>query len=234
MLMVALPLAAFAGALVSIGLVFRVATAAGRAMDVRVLLLAGVVYGVLGLKTHAKCCLIVRRGGEQGIQRFVHFGTGNYNERTARSYTDFSLMSADPALANDVIPGHGNFGMAAEHVGGQDFLALISRVNLQRDVGQVTDEIVRSFRKSGFVVADGPEVEDEYHCFDALNTPADHPARHVHPFVTLISIVLFGGLFGFLGILLALPLVLDGCRGALGRTRPFTLQMASFPPVVEE
>ncbi len=42
---------------------------------------------------------------------------------------------------------------------------------------QVTDEIVRSFRKIGFVVADGPEVEDEYHCFDALNTPADHPAR---------------------------------------------------------
>jgi len=42
---------------------------------------------------------------------------------------------------------------------------------------QVTDDIVRSFRKLGFVVADGPEIEDEYHCFDALNTPADHPAR---------------------------------------------------------
>ena len=42
---------------------------------------------------------------------------------------------------------------------------------------QVTDDIVRSFRKIGFVVADGPEVESEYYCFDALNTPADHPAR---------------------------------------------------------
>jgi len=42
---------------------------------------------------------------------------------------------------------------------------------------QVTEAIVRSFRKIGFVVADGPEVEDDYHCFDALNTPADHPAR---------------------------------------------------------
>ncbi len=42
---------------------------------------------------------------------------------------------------------------------------------------QVTEDIVRSFRKIGFVVADGPEAEDEYHCFDALNTPADHPAR---------------------------------------------------------
>src|SRR6266496_36744 len=45
---------------------------------------------------------------------------------------------------------------------------------------QVTDDIVRSFRKIGFVVADGPEVEDEYHCFNALNTPADHPARDTH------------------------------------------------------
>jgi len=42
---------------------------------------------------------------------------------------------------------------------------------------QVTHDIVRSFRKIGFAVADGPEIEDEYHCFDALNTPADHPAR---------------------------------------------------------
>jgi phenylalanyl-tRNA synthetase alpha chain len=42
---------------------------------------------------------------------------------------------------------------------------------------QVTDDIVRAFRKIGFVVADGSEIEDEFHCFDALNTPADHPAR---------------------------------------------------------
>jgi len=42
---------------------------------------------------------------------------------------------------------------------------------------QVAEDIIRSFRKIGFAVADGPEVEDDYHCFDALNTPADHPAR---------------------------------------------------------
>ncbi len=41
----------------------------------------------------------------------------------------------------------------------------------------VTDDIVKAFRRLGFAVADGPEIEDEYHCFDALNTPADHPAR---------------------------------------------------------
>ncbi|MCX8107207.1 MAG: phenylalanine--tRNA ligase subunit alpha, partial [Verrucomicrobiae bacterium] len=42
---------------------------------------------------------------------------------------------------------------------------------------QVTEDIVRSFRKLGFVVADGPDVEDDYHCFEALNIPPDHPAR---------------------------------------------------------
>lgn len=42
---------------------------------------------------------------------------------------------------------------------------------------QVTDDILRAFRKIGFAVADGPEIEDDYHCFDALNTPSDHPAR---------------------------------------------------------
>lgn len=42
---------------------------------------------------------------------------------------------------------------------------------------QVTEDIVRCFRQIGFAVADGPEIEDEYHCFDALNTPKDHPAR---------------------------------------------------------
>jgi phenylalanyl-tRNA synthetase alpha chain len=42
---------------------------------------------------------------------------------------------------------------------------------------QITDDIVRAFRKIGFVVADGPEIEDDFYCFDALNTPPDHPAR---------------------------------------------------------
>ncbi|MBO24904.1 MAG: phenylalanine--tRNA ligase subunit alpha [Verrucomicrobiales bacterium] len=44
-------------------------------------------------------------------------------------------------------------------------------------LSQVTEDIVRSFRKIGFAVADGPEIETEHYCFDALNTPADHPAR---------------------------------------------------------
>ena len=61
---------------------------------------AHVIYGVRGLKTHAKICLIIRRGVE-GLRRYVHLGTGNYNERTARVYTDFGLMTSSDAIAAD-------------------------------------------------------------------------------------------------------------------------------------
>lgn len=59
-----------------------------------------VIYGVKGLKTHAKICIIVRRE-PTGIQRYVHFGTGNYNEITSRFYTDASLMTCDEELGAD-------------------------------------------------------------------------------------------------------------------------------------
>lgn len=59
-----------------------------------------VVYGLLGLKTHAKCLLIVRR--ENGrLTRYVHLSTGNYNPTTARLYTDFSFFTARPKIGED-------------------------------------------------------------------------------------------------------------------------------------
>ena len=61
---------------------------------------AQVVYGVKGLKTHAKICVIVRRE-PQGIQRYLHFGTGNYNEKTARLYTDISYFTCREAFGQD-------------------------------------------------------------------------------------------------------------------------------------
>jgi len=61
---------------------------------------AHVVYGVRGYKTHAKMCLVVRRT-PAGLRRYLHVGTGNYNERTARIYTDFGLMTSAPALCED-------------------------------------------------------------------------------------------------------------------------------------
>jgi polyphosphate kinase len=60
-----------------------------------------VSYGVPGLKTHAKIMLVVRREGDT-MRRYLHIGTGNYNPKTARVYTDFGLLSADPALGADL------------------------------------------------------------------------------------------------------------------------------------
>lgn len=60
-----------------------------------------VVYGLPGLKTHAKVALVVRREPD-GIRRYVHIGTGNYNSRTARTYTDLGLLSCNEALGADV------------------------------------------------------------------------------------------------------------------------------------
>jgi polyphosphate kinase len=59
-----------------------------------------VAYGIVGLKTHAKICLVVRREGSS-LRRYVHMGTGNYNPSTARIYTDFSYFTDDPSLGED-------------------------------------------------------------------------------------------------------------------------------------
>jgi polyphosphate kinase len=59
-----------------------------------------VIYGLKGLKTHAKVCIIVRRE-PQGIVRYMHFGTGNYNEVTARLYSDISLLTSKDELGAD-------------------------------------------------------------------------------------------------------------------------------------
>jgi len=60
-----------------------------------------VIYGVAGLKTHAKALLIIRRQGGR-IKRYVHLATGNYNEKTARIYSDIGLITCDPQLTSDV------------------------------------------------------------------------------------------------------------------------------------
>ena len=63
---------------------------------------AQVVYGIVGLKTHAKLLLVTRQEGA-ALRRYVHLSTGNYNPRTARLYTDVGVLSADPALCDDAL-----------------------------------------------------------------------------------------------------------------------------------
>src|SRR6202011_2400391 len=62
---------------------------------------AHVIYGVVGLKTHCKALLIVRRDTDR-LRHYVHLGTGNYHPRTARTYTDFSLLTCEPELTDEV------------------------------------------------------------------------------------------------------------------------------------
>jgi polyphosphate kinase len=62
---------------------------------------AHVIYGVVGLKTHCKALLIVRRDADK-LRRYVHLGTGNYHPRTARIYTDFSLLTTNAQLTEEV------------------------------------------------------------------------------------------------------------------------------------
>ncbi len=80
---------------------------------------AQVLYGVVGLKTHAKMMLITRREGRK-LRRYAHLSTGNYNPRTARLYTDISHLTADPALTQDVE----NIFM---HLSGQSRLAPLAK-----------------------------------------------------------------------------------------------------------
>ena len=62
---------------------------------------AHLVYGVVGYKTHAKMCLIIRRE-ERKLQKYAHLGTGNYHPRTARTYTDYGLLTCDARITGDV------------------------------------------------------------------------------------------------------------------------------------
>src|SRR5205814_6097184 len=61
-----------------------------------------VVYGFVGLKTHCKVALVVRRDEDNTIRRYVHLATGNYNPQTARIYTDIGLFTTNPDFAEDV------------------------------------------------------------------------------------------------------------------------------------
>jgi polyphosphate kinase len=80
-----------------------------------------VVYGLVNLKTHAKLCLIVRKESD-GIRRYAHLATGNYNASTARMYTDIGLATAHPDIVDDVSKV---FNYLTGYSGKSDYLALL-------------------------------------------------------------------------------------------------------------
>jgi polyphosphate kinase len=112
-----------------------------------------VIYGVRGLKTHAKVCIIVRRE-PQGIVRYMHFGTGNYNEVTAGIYGDVSLLTCDDALGDDATkffnavtgasqPGQMQYLAAAPTTLRSRLLGLIEAETQRRREGQKAAIIVK-------------------------------------------------------------------------------------------
>ncbi|MCQ8894021.1 MAG: polyphosphate kinase 1 [Methanolinea sp.] len=90
-----------------------------------------IVYGLFGLKVHAKVCMVVRREGER-IVRYVHMGTGNYNATTARLYADLSFFTTDPSIGADVSD---LFNMLTGYSRIQSFRSLIvAPVSLRREL----------------------------------------------------------------------------------------------------
>jgi len=82
-----------------------------------------VFYGVVGLKTHCKLALLVRRNPEDGlVQQYAHLGTGNYNAETALFYTDLSLLTANPTITSAV---HNVFNYLTAHAQSDDYRPLL-------------------------------------------------------------------------------------------------------------
>jgi polyphosphate kinase len=100
-----------------------------------------VVYGVVGLKTHAKMTLVVRREGSQ-LRQYVHLGTGNYNPVTGRVYTDVGLLTCNETIAHDVLD---LFNGLTGYSGKTDYAELIVSPGTMRDhvLARIDREIER-------------------------------------------------------------------------------------------
>ncbi len=110
---------------------------------------AHVVYGFAGLKAHAKATLVVRED-EDGIRRYMHFGTGNYNEKTARLYTDLSLFTCRPELGSDVSQLFNALTGFSKVTDYEDLL--VAPVNMRRELTALIEretEHARAGRPSG-------------------------------------------------------------------------------------
>jgi polyphosphate kinase len=141
---------------------------------------AHVVYGVVGLKTHAKVSLVVRREG-LAIRRYAHIGTGNYNSKTASLYEDIGLLTADQALCMDVAdlfnlltgysrqPSYGKLLVAPLTLRA----ALLALIREQEAAGPA-GEIVMKMNSLG-----DPELIDALYSASQAGTPIDLAVRGV-------------------------------------------------------
>jgi polyphosphate kinase len=122
-----------------------------------------VIYGVAGLKTHAKALLIIRR--EEGrIKRYAHLSTGNYNDKTARLYSDIGFLTCDPHLTNDVGAFFNLLTGFSESVGWSKLT--IAPTSLRR---RVLDFIEREIKASspdrpGLIILKSNSLEDKQIC----------------------------------------------------------------------
>ena len=128
---------------------------------------AHVVYGLVGLKTHSKTALVVRREGS-GLRRYVHIGTGNYNAKTARLYVDLGLLTVRPEIGADVtdlfnvltgLSRQRTFRrlLVAPHSMRSSFLGLVDREVAHAAAGRPARIVVKSN-----AVVDKPVIEALY------------------------------------------------------------------------
>lgn len=140
-----------------------------------------VVYGFAGVKTHAKAILVVRQE-EDGIRRYIHFGTGNYNEKSARLYTDLSLFTCRPELGADVSQLFNALTGFSKITDYEDLL--VAPVNLRRELTALIEretEHARAGRPSGIrvklnAITDGDMTRALYRASQA-GVPVDLQVR---------------------------------------------------------
>ena len=120
-----------------------------------------VVYGFAELKTHAKLCLVVRQEAD-GVQRYVHTGTGNYNPDTAKIYTDLGLFTADPEIVADVSD---IFNYLTGYSNQREFKALaVAPVQLRNRLTEMIDreaEHARNARSARIVIKVNSLTDDQ-------------------------------------------------------------------------
>ncbi len=125
-----------------------------------------VVYGLIGLKTHAKVCVVIRHEPD-GIRRYIHMGTGNYNDVTARLYSDLGYFTCDPNLGKDVsalFNGLTGYSRKNEYkkllvAPGEMQQGIISRIDREIQVHEQQGDGYLAFKMNSLV---------DSHCIEAL------------------------------------------------------------------